>query len=81
MGIVIPESMISSSKYGYVTNYLLKNATIKALVGMPENLFKTSGRGGTHTKTCLLYLEKKEPISRNQIFLPLRQSGADMTAR
>lgn len=68
LGIVIPESMISSSKYGYVTNYLLKNATIKALVGMPENLFKTSGRGGTHTKTCLLYLEKKEPISRNQIF-------------
>ena len=26
---------------------------------MPDELFKTSGKGGTHTKTCLLVLEKK----------------------
>lgn len=68
LGIVIPESMISSSKYGYVSNYLLERTSVKALVGMPENLFKTSGRGGTHTKTCLLYLEKKAPVSRRQEF-------------
>ena len=27
---------------------------------MPDELFKTSGKGGTHTKTCLLVLEKKK---------------------
>lgn len=66
LGIVVPESMISSHKYGYVSNYLLENTTVKAIVGMPENLFKTSGKGGTHTKTCLVYLEKKQPESRFQ---------------
>lgn len=68
LGIVIPESMISSRKYGYVSNYLLERTTVKAIVGMPENLFKTSGKGGTHTKTCLVYLEKTMPKSRYQSF-------------
>lgn len=68
LGIVIPESMISSRKYGYVTHYLLEHSQLKAIVGMPEALFKTSGRGGTHTKTCLVYLEKKEPVSKEQVF-------------
>jgi type I restriction enzyme M protein len=68
LGIVVPESMISSRKYGYVSNYLLENTMVKAIVGMPENLFKTSGKGGTHTKTCLVYLEKKQPKSRYQRF-------------
>jgi type I restriction enzyme M protein len=28
---------------------------------MPEALFKTSGKGGTHAKTCILFLEKRSP--------------------
>ena len=27
---------------------------------MPENLFKTSGKGGTHTKTCLVIATKSD---------------------
>ncbi|WP_058555529.1 N-6 DNA methylase [Thiohalocapsa sp. ML1] len=61
-GIVVPESLISSPKYGYVVAYLLIHADITAVVGMPESLFKTSGKGGTHTKTCLLVLRKKVPM-------------------
>jgi type I restriction enzyme M protein len=61
-GIVVPESVISSPKYGYVVAYLLVHADITAVVGMPESLFKTSGKGGTHTKTCLLVLRKKIPM-------------------
>ncbi|MDG4870005.1 hypothetical protein P8631_18615, partial [Guyparkeria sp. 1SP6A2] len=41
------------------------------VIGMPENLFKTSGKGGTHTKTALLMLTKKENVdieSKNNIF-------------
>ena len=59
LGIVVPESMISNSSSGYVVQYLLDNAVIKAVIGMPENLFKTSGKGGTHTKTCLVVAERR----------------------
>lgn len=68
LGIVVPESMISSKKYGYVSSYLLEEATIESIVGMPESLFKTSGKGGTHTKTCLLLLRKSKPPSKDQSF-------------
>ncbi len=59
IGIVVPESMISNKKYSYVAEYVLRNCYLRAIVGMPDELFKTSGKGGTHTKTCLLVLEKK----------------------
>ncbi len=59
LGIVVPESLVSSGSYRYVIQYIRQQALIKMVVGMPEALFKTSGKGGTHTKTCLLVLEKK----------------------
>ncbi|MDJ0583229.1 N-6 DNA methylase [Crocosphaera sp.] len=59
IGIVIPESLISSKSYRYVMNYIQEKAEIKAVIGMPESLFKVSGKGGTHTKTCLLLMYKK----------------------
>ena len=71
IGIVVPESLISSKKYAYVVNYIQKYCTINTVIGMPENLFKTSGKGGTHTKTALLVLTKKADIqneSENTIF-------------
>jgi type I restriction enzyme M protein len=64
LGFVVPESLVSSASHGYVVQYLRECAQLKAVVGMPENLFKTSGKGGTHTKTCLIIAEKrKSPIS------------------
>ncbi|MEM3442254.1 MAG: N-6 DNA methylase [Candidatus Bathyarchaeia archaeon] len=68
IGIVVPESLISSKKYEYVVEYIKNNCIIKAVIGMPEVLFKTSGKGGTHTKTCLLMLEKIK-IPSYKIFL------------
>lgn len=58
MGIVLPESMLGNPSYGAVINWLLTQATIKAIVTLPEPLFKTSGKSGTHTKVCALFLEK-----------------------
>lgn len=58
-GIVLPESLVSSSKTGHVVDYIRETCDIQAVVGMPESLFKTSGKGGTHTKTCLLVFRKK----------------------
>lgn len=66
LGIVLPESMISNKKYIYVIEYILTNCLIKAVIGMPDELFKTSGKGGTHTKTCLLVLQKKTKSSSNE---------------
>lgn len=60
IGIVVPESMISNKKYSYVVDFLFQSCYIKAVIGMPDDLFKTSGKGGTHTKTCLMILEKKD---------------------
>lgn len=60
IGIVVPESMISNKKYSYVVEYILRACYIRAIIGMPDELFKISGKGGTHTKTFLLVLEKKK---------------------
>ena len=65
LGVVVPESMLSNSSTGHVVNYLMTHLQINAVIGMPENLFKTSGKGGTHTKTCLLIatkVQKKESV-------------------
>lgn len=60
LGIVVPESLISSKKYKHVVEFIMRTCNVKSVLGMPEELFKTSGKGGTHTKTCLLVLEKKQ---------------------
>jgi len=59
LATVIPESLVSNKNYKNVVYYLLQNTHIEAVIGMPESLFKTSGKGGTHTKTCLLIARKK----------------------
>jgi type I restriction enzyme M protein len=60
LGIVVPESLLSGRGYRFVNQYLLEHTDVKAVIGMPEELFKTSGKGGTHTKTCLLVAEKRK---------------------
>jgi type I restriction enzyme M protein len=62
--LVIPESLLSSRRYGHVVHFIRKQAAIRAIVGMPESLFKHSGKGGTHTKTCLLVMEKGKRSDR-----------------
>ena len=70
MGIVVPESMLSSSSGGYVIQFLLKHSDLNAVIGMPENLFKTSGKGGTHTKTCLVIATKRnKKTSDSSLFM------------
>ena len=60
LGMVLPESILSNKSYRNVVEYLLRHSDIHAVIGMPEALFKTSGKGGTHTKTCLLIAAKNE---------------------
>ncbi|MFW6016419.1 MAG: N-6 DNA methylase [bacterium] len=72
IGIVTPESLVSTNKYKHVVEYIKEKCIINGVIGMPESLFKTSGKGGTHTKTVLLSLTKKakkeNKSSFNKIF-------------
>lgn len=81
MGIVLPESILSNKSYRHVVQYLLDNSSVKAVIGMPESLFKTSGKGGTHTKTCLVIAEKGQG-NKNKIFMAeAKWCGHDSRAR
>lgn len=59
LGIILPESLVSSKSYSHVVQYLKEKAELLAVVGMPEALFKTSGKTGTHTKTVALVARRK----------------------
>ena len=54
LGIVLPESIFGNPTHGYVVQWLQARLSVTAVVSMPEPLFKTSGKGGTHTKVCIL---------------------------
>ncbi len=61
MGIVLPEAVFGMPTYEYVVTFLRKRTKIRGIVSMPEALFKTSGKGGTHTKVCVVFLENAPP--------------------
>ena len=63
IGLVVPESLLCGKKYSETAKYILDTCYVRAVVGMPEALFKVSGKGGTHTKTCLLVLQKRPDIA------------------
>ncbi len=61
LGIVLPEAVFGMPTYEYVVAWLRRRAKIRGIVSMPEPLFKTSGKGGTHAKVCVLFLENAVP--------------------
>jgi type I restriction enzyme M protein len=84
LGLVLPESILSNKSYRHVVEFLRRKASVDAVIGMPESLFKTSGKGGTHTKTCLLVLTKIGAPSeqRGKVFMAeAKWCGKDSRAR
>lgn len=69
LGIVLPESILGNPSYAHVLRWLADRATIEAVVTMPEALFKTSGKGGTHTKVAALVLRKHVSDEQTEIFM------------
>jgi len=61
LGIVLPEAVFGMPTYEYVVTFLRRRTKIRGIVSMPEPLFKTSGKGGTHAKVCILFLENTPP--------------------
>lgn len=69
LGIVLPESILGNPSYEHLITFVLGEAAVRAVVTMPEALFKTSGKGGTHTKVCVLILEKPRPRTSYPLFM------------
>lgn len=68
LGAILPESIVSSKSHAYVVQYMKNVADIISVVGMPEALFKTSGKGGTHTKTVAIVLQKRPAKTKSFVF-------------
>lgn len=70
MGIVLPEAVFGMPTYEYVVTFLQQRTKIRGIISMPEALFKTSGKGGTHAKVCVLFIENTPPASADyEIFM------------
>jgi len=61
LGIVLPEAVFGMPTYEYVVTFLREKTKILGIVSMPEALFKTSGKGGTHAKVCIVFIENTRP--------------------
>lgn len=84
LGMVLPESLLSNKSYRYVMEFLQQKSEIQAVIGMPESLFKTSGKGGTHTKTCLIVARRRgnESNKSKSVFMAeAKWCGQDSRAR
>ncbi len=77
LGIVLPESILGNPSYEFIVAYLLRQVTVMGIVTMPEALFKTSGKGGTHTKVCLLFLKKEAPEQHDIFMSDVKWCGHD----
>jgi type I restriction enzyme M protein len=69
MGIILPESILGNPSYGYLLDYLALHSTIFGIVTLPESLFKTSGKGGTHTKVAAVFLRKGPSPAKHEILM------------
>jgi type I restriction enzyme M protein len=58
MGIVLPESILGNPSYEYLIKFIQQHTTVLGIVTLPEALFKTSGKGGTHTKVAAIFVRK-----------------------
>jgi type I restriction enzyme M protein len=69
LGIVLPESVLGNPSYESVIAYILRRCRVLMIVTLPESLFKTSGKGGTHTKVCVMVLENQPTMIPYDIFM------------
>uniref|UniRef100_UPI00148729BE N-6 DNA methylase n=1 Tax=Larkinella sp. C7 TaxID=2576607 RepID=UPI00148729BE len=84
LGIVLPESLITSKSYSHVIQHMRERGQFHAVIGMPEDFFKTSGKGGTHTKACLIVYSKgknKKKTGKSLFMAEAKWCGHDSRGR
>jgi type I restriction enzyme M protein len=65
LGIILPETIFGNPSHGYIVEYIKQNTKFLGLVSLPEELFQPY----THSKTCVLFLEKIKPRTDYRIFM------------
>lgn len=68
-GIVLPEGVFGNPSDRYVWEYIKKYCSIIGIVSLSQETFQPS----THTKTSVVFLEKK-PNNRNQVFMAIAKN-------
>ena len=70
LAIVLPDGILSNPKDRYITDYIMKQAEILALIDLPLDTFLPY----TPTKTHLLVLQKKKNPKQGKIFMAIAYS-------
>ena len=75
MAIVLPEGLLGNPTQEYIRKFILENSKVLAIVDAPIETFLPN----TSTKTCILFLEKGEPKTKNyNIFMAIaKKCGHD----
>jgi type I restriction enzyme M protein len=68
-GIVLPEGIFGNPSDRYIWEYIKQEATIIGIVSLSQETFQPS----THTKTSVVFLEKKKQ-SRDKIFMGIAKA-------
>lgn len=66
IAVILPEGVFSNSRWRFVRDWLLSVATVRAVVGLPRNTFRT---GSTTAKTCLLLATRCPPAAGHRVRL------------
>jgi len=64
--VILPEGIFANSSLSHVRKWLTENFTVRAVIGLPRETFKTAG---TTAKTAILYVEKRPPDKDEKTFL------------
>jgi len=79
LAIVLPEGVFGNPTDGYIFEYIFQNAKVLAIVSCPHETFQPS----THTKTSVLFLEKKSNDKKDyNIFMAIaKKAGHDKNGK
>lgn len=64
--IILPEGIFANSNLKHVREWLVRNFTLHAVIGLPRDVFKHTG---TTAKTAILYLENRKPNPKHKTTL------------
>ena len=67
LGIILPEGIFGNPSDRYIWEFLSQNSTIVGIVSLSQETFQPS----THTKTSILFLEKRKPHENEPVFMAM----------
>jgi len=72
LAILLPDGILNNEQLDYVRSYIKKETIIKAVVSLPDKVFKASG---ANSKTSLLFLKRK--VKKEELQTPIFMAVAE----